>query len=102
MGISVICDGRILSCDARILRKEKERAAVPFHKLEPVVGVGARAESDHDENKFEPVNDQGFMPTRLSVKRRGVGSLGQVSQAKTRKNGSEMIDLSCYSAKSTD
>ena len=79
------CDGRILSCDARIMR-EKERGPVPFHKP----GAGARADSDHDENEFEPDNDQGFLPTRLSVKRR-VGS-GQVRQVKARKNGSEMID----------
>lgn len=61
LGTSGVCDGRILSCDARILR-ERERASDGWSRW------GARADSDQDQDEFEPDNDQGFLPTRLSVK----------------------------------
>lgn len=54
---------------------EKERAR--FHSVSLAVGAGGEHERTQTKikDKFEPDNDQGFLPTRLSVKkkRRGVG-----------------------------
>lgn len=77
MGTSAVCDGRILSCDARIMRETKERAhAVQFHSISLAALAGVWGEPEQVEEVFEPDNDQGFLPTRLSViKRRGLGQV---------------------------
>jgi len=50
---------------------EKERES--FHK--------SRWGDTTDSDEFEPDSDQGFLPTRLSVKRRGIG-LGEAMEVR--------------------
>jgi hypothetical protein len=86
--ISRECDGRILSCDARIMRT-RERAR--FYLVSLTVGAGGEHEGTRTMKRTSSnrITIKGSCQQGCSVKRRGVGS-GEPGKA--RKNGSEMID----------